>query len=76
MIRKKVKRNEPHIVLDLTGPEGNAFYLIGVARKLAAQLSYTKDEIERMTKDLMSGDYEDLVLKFDDAFGKYVILER
>ena len=76
MIRKKVKRYEPHIVLDLTGPEGNAFYLIGVAQKLATQLEYTKDKIESLTKDLMSGDYENLITRFDNEFGDYVILER
>jgi hypothetical protein len=76
MIRKKVKRYEPHIVLDLTGPEGNAFYLIGVAQKLATQLEYTKDKIESLTKDLMSGDYENLITRFDNEFGEYVILER
>ena len=72
----RAKKPEPHIVLDLTGPEGNAFYLIGVARKLATQFEYTKDKIESLTKDLMSGSYEDLILKFDNEFEEYVILER
>jgi hypothetical protein len=72
----RAKKPEPHIVLDLTGPEGNAFYLIGVARKLATQFEYTKDKIESLTKDLMSGDYENLITRFDNEFGEYVILER
>lgn len=74
MIRAKIEKT--HIVLDLTGPEGNAFYLIGVARKLATQLEYAKDKIESLTKDLMSGSYEDLILRFDNEFGDFVILER
>ncbi len=74
MIRAKIEN--PNIVLDLTGPEGNAFYLIGVARKLATQFEYTKDKIESLTKDLMSGSYEDLIHRFDKEFGDYVILER
>ena len=72
----RAKKPEPHIVLDLTGPEGNAFYLIGVARKLATQFEYTKDKIESLTKELMSGDYENLITRFDNEFGDYVILER
>ena len=72
----RAKKPEPHIVLDLTGPEGNAFYLIGVARKLATQLEYAKDQIESLTKDLMSGSYEDLIARFDNEFGDFVILER
>lgn len=74
MIRAKTEK--PNIVLDLTGPEGNAFYLIGVARKLATQFEYTKEKIESLTNDLMSGSYEDLIHRFDKEFGDYVILER
>ena len=50
----RAKKEKSHIVIDLTGPEGNAFYLIGLARNLAKQLMYTKEEVERMSKDLMS----------------------
>ena len=36
MIREKQPKRE--IIIDLTGPEGNAFYLLGTAKKLAKQL--------------------------------------
>ena len=36
MIRKKQKPKE--IIIDLTGPEGNAFALIGYAQNFAKQL--------------------------------------
>ena len=70
MIRKKQERTSP-IVVDLTGPDGNAFALMGLASRLAKQLG-----IESPTTEMMSGDYENLLEVFDKYFGDFVILER
>lgn len=71
MIRAKQKPKE--IVIDLTGPQGNAFYLLGTARDLAVQLDLDWNYVyEEMT----SGDYENLIQVFDHYFGNFVILER
>jgi hypothetical protein len=72
MIRDKVKNIGP-IVIDLTGPEGNAFCLMGYANKFARQLGLDGKSI---TKEMMSGDYENLLKVFDGYFGDYVILEK
>ena len=72
MIRKKQKHKGP-IVIDLTGPEGNAYALMAYAKRFAKQLGYDhKMIIGKMT----SGDYEHLLEVFDSYFGKFVILER
>ena len=71
MIREKQPANE--IVIDLTGPNGNAFYLLGYAQQLARQLGLDGNEI---INNMKSGDYENLSQVFDDAFGHFVILER
>lgn len=71
MIRAKQPKTE--IVIDLTGPDGNAFALMGWAQQLARQLDLDGNEI---IKNMKSGDYENLVKVFDDAFGQFVILER
>ena len=72
MIRKKQKHTGP-IVIDLTGPDGNAFALMAYAKRFATQLGYDhKMIIGKMT----SGDYEHLLEVFDSYFGKFVILER
>ena len=42
MIRKKQENKE--IVIDLTGPEGNAFVLIGYAQRFARQLQVIWEE--------------------------------
>lgn len=70
MIRQKLQRE---FVIDLTGPEGNAFALIAHAGGLANQLGLDRDQIVR---EMQSGDYENLVEVFDKYFGDYVILER
>lgn len=61
------------IVIDLTGPDGNAFALMGYARRFAKQLGLNSDAI---IGEMVSGDYENLVEVFDKNFGDYVILER
>jgi hypothetical protein len=74
MIRKKEQKTGP-IVIDLTGPDGNAFALMGYARNLAKQLGW-KDKGAALINEMMSGDYEHLLEVFDNAFGDFVILER
>ena len=74
MIRKKQPQKE--IIIDLTGPDGNAFALMGYARRFARQLGYSKEDQDQLLKLMTSGDYENLVGVFDDHFGSFVILER
>lgn len=71
MIRKKQPRRE--IIIDLTGPDGNAFVLIGKAMSFARQLGLDGNSIKQ---EMMSGDYENLLEVFDKNFGHFVILER
>jgi hypothetical protein len=61
------------IEIDLTGPQGNAFFLLGTAKNLAKQLGLDGTEI---TKEMMSGDYENLLQVFDKNFGSVVTLYR
>jgi hypothetical protein len=72
MIRDKQQQTGP-IVIDLTGPDGNAFALMGLAKKLAKRLGLDSKII---INDMKSGDYENLLEVFDGNFGDYVILER
>ena len=75
MIREK-ELTTSEIVIDLTGPEGNAFVLLGYAQRFAKQLGYDEEEIDELMEGMQSGDYENLIQVFDDHFGHYVILER
>ena len=71
MIRQKQPAEE--IVVDLTGPDGNAYSLLARAKSYAQQLDLNDTAI---IKDMMSKDYEHLVQVFDNHFGHFVILER
>jgi hypothetical protein len=71
MIKKKTP--SASIEIDLTGPQGNAFFLLGTAQRLAKQLGYDSNEIKT---EMMSGDYENLVKVFDSYFGDFVTLYR
>ena len=71
MIRNKKDVYEK--VIDLTGPDGNAYALMGYATRFARQLDLDATQIRQ---EMMAGDYENLVAVFDKYFGDYVVLER
>jgi hypothetical protein len=68
----KAKKNTA-IEIDLTGPQGNAFFLLGTAMNLARQLGLNSEEV---CEKMKGGDYEHLVQTFDNYFGDYVTLYR
>jgi hypothetical protein len=72
MIREKQERVE-QVIIDLTGPEGNAFFLLARAQRFSNQLGLDGDSI---LNEMKSSDYENLIQVFDRYFGDWVILER
>ena len=60
-------------VIDLQGPQGNAFALIATAEDLLSQLNQTH-LFEMMRTEMMSGDYDKLIGIFEKNFGDYVEL--
>ena len=60
--------------IDLTGPQGNSFYLMGVSCNLMKQLDFTPEEAEGVFEELKSGDYEHLIKTFDKYFGSVIDL--
>jgi hypothetical protein len=60
-------------LIDLTGPEGNAYCLMAYAKKFARTLDLDGDAI---ITEMTTGNYENLVQVFDKHFGSYIILER
>lgn len=53
-------------VLDLAGPEGNAYALMGYANRTAKQLGIDPQPI---IDEMKAGDYDNLVAVFDKHFG-------
>ena len=70
-IKKKTESRE--IVIDLTGPDGNAFVLLAYAKNYSKQLNIQYGPI---ADNMMSGDYEHLLEVFDKNFGSFVTLLR
>ena len=64
------------IEINLNGPQGNAFFLLGTASKLGRQLGLDKEEIEIILRQMRFSDYENLINVFDRNFGDMVILYR
>lgn len=61
------------IEIDISGPDGNAFALLGYANRFAKQIG--KDG-KAITTRMKEGDYEHLLKVFDEEFGKYIDLVR
>ena len=65
--------NDHDLVINLDGPDGNAFALMAYAKQFARDMGYASDEA--ILNNMMAGDYKHLVRTFDKYFGEYVILE-
>jgi len=74
MAIRKPSRRKPEI--DLTGPQGNAYFLLGTARNLGEKLGWDKVQIESIITQMKSSDYENLIKTFDKHFGDLVDLVR
>jgi len=74
MIKNKSEIQNRGIEIDLTGPEGNAVFLIGKARRIANHLGGM--DTEKIVEEMTSGDYDNLVDVFEKYFGEYVTLYR
>ena len=59
--------------IDIRGPQGNAFALMGTAKSLAKQLGYDADEI---VNEMMQGDYEHLLDTFEKHFPGVELIGR
>jgi hypothetical protein len=70
IINKKPKKT---IEIDLTGYQGNSFYLLGTAKKLSLQIGL---DSKKIIKEMQAGDYDNLIKVFDNYFGDFVILYR
>lgn len=74
MIKDRREMN-PQIEIDLSGPEGNAFVLLGYASRLGKQI-YGYEKTEAILEEMKMSTYELLILTFDKYFGSVVTLYR
>jgi hypothetical protein len=70
---KSINEKVTKLEIDLTGPNGNVFYLIATGGRLCKQIGLNS---EMFTRRMTSGDYENAVATFEEYFGDYVTLYR
>lgn len=73
MIISRENYNAGRPVIDLSGPDGNAFSLMAYAERWARQLDI---EPGLVSKEMQEGDYEHLLEVFEKYFGSYCTLVR
>lgn len=66
------KENTLRKTIDLSGPDGNVFFLLASAARLAKQLEYDGKAIQ---KEMMSADYLNALYVFNREFGEFIDLE-
>ena len=71
--RKEIKHKP--IEIDLNGPQGNAFVLLGLATRLGKQI-YGYEQTEFILEEMKLSTYAMLILTFDKDFGELVTLYR
>jgi hypothetical protein len=60
--------------IDLSGPGGNAFSIMGTAASFAKQLGWNEPIIDAMIREMKSSDYRNLCDVFEREFGQYATL--
>jgi len=91
MIKSRNEMPRGPIEIDLSGPDGNVFVLMSMAKRFAKQLrleiegldvleglgfSESQSAGDWIVDQMKSGDYENAIQVFDRYFGEYVILYR
>jgi len=76
MIKPASEMESKKLEINLNGPEGNSFVLLGIAASLGKQLGFDKFRIKCIQDEMMLSNYEMLIQTFDKWFGDYVILYR
>jgi hypothetical protein len=69
----KDKKPNSKIEIDLNSPEGNAFSILEVAKRLSKEMGYDYNAI---FTEMTTGDYDNLVNVFDSHFGEFVIIYK
>lgn len=73
MIKNKNSMPYQRPTVDLSGPDGNAYVILGYAKNFCKQLDL---DFEPIRKEMTSSDYENLIEVFDRYFGEYIDLMR
>jgi len=62
--------------IELSGPEGNSYYLMALVEKIGTQLGLSVEKKNKIITDMKSGDYENLLKIFNENFWMVVTLKK
>ena len=68
----KIKR----LKINLSGPNGNAFCILGYVSTLGEMLGMEENEMQSIRDEMISSDYDNLISVFVKHFGDLVIIYR
>lgn len=60
------------IKIELSGPQGNAFYIMSLVTNLGHQFQLEDEEVDAIIKEMKSSHYTHLLLTFIKHFGSVV----
>lgn len=63
-----IKKNK--IIINLTGPKGNIFYILGLVKKLSKELNY---DFNKIHNEVLNGNYTNAIKVIEKYFGEYII---
>ena len=73
-MRQKIEERSGPIEIDLTGPDGNVFSLMGRVKDLLRISNRDASEKDQILYRMRSSDYKNAVAVFDEEFGDIVLL--
>lgn len=80
MAIRNIESKQGPIEIDLTGPDGNAWALMGYAKQLCKLINERRGSeylnSKEILDDMMSGDYEHLLEVMEKHFGHMIIMYR
>ena len=57
------------VEINLQGPDGNAYALMAYAKSFGRQIGMSEEIVGKVIDKMTSGDYNNLLLVFEDYFG-------
>ena len=70
-----LKKRPNTTIVDLDGPQGNAFVLLGMAKSTMEKSGFEKEQQTSILNEMKSGDYITLLKTFEKYFGSAYTLQ-
>lgn len=74
VMNKKMLPKRIMIDIDLDGPDGNAFVILGYVKSIGRQVGFAENVQKRISEEMKKSDYDHLISVFIKYFNPYVNL--